>query len=103
VGVTRPELLASDATRKGFTWCDLRATGIMWATRGDGPLVIMPRAGHEDFRTTQLHVREAEAVRNGFGEAFPRPRRASSARTLQELEMRRRSSKRQDKKQNPRR
>jgi hypothetical protein len=31
----------------------------------------MQRAGHTNFKTTQLYVREAEAVREGFGEPFP--------------------------------
>jgi hypothetical protein len=68
-GVTRPELLASDATRKGLTWYDLRATGITWAAiRGDDPLEIVQRAGHEDVRTTQSYLGEAEAVRDVFPE-----------------------------------
>jgi integrase len=71
-GVTRPELRANDATRKGLTWYDLRATGITWmAIRGDDPLKIMSRAGHVEFSTTQGYIREAEAVRAGFGDVFP--------------------------------
>jgi integrase len=71
-GITRPELFANDATRKGLTWYDLRATGITWkAIRGDDPLKIMSRAGHVDFATTQGYIREAEAVRAGFGTVFP--------------------------------
>jgi hypothetical protein len=31
----------------------------------------MQRAGHESFQTTQLDVREADAIRDGFGEVFP--------------------------------
>lgn len=70
-GVDRPELFANDATRKGITWYDLRATGITWmAIRGDDPLKIMSRAGHVDFATTQGYIREAEAVRAGFGDVF---------------------------------
>lgn len=72
VGVTRAELYADDETRKHITFHDLRATGLTWmAVRGDEPLKIMQRAGHTDFRTTQLYVREAEAVREGFGTVFP--------------------------------
>ena len=41
------------------------------AIRGDDPLKIMQRAGHEDFATTQGYIREAEAVRAGFGDVFP--------------------------------
>lgn len=71
-GIMRPELFVCDATRKGLTWYDLRATGITWAAiRGDDPLKIMQRAGHQGFATTQIYIREAEAVRDGFGEVFP--------------------------------
>ena len=71
-GIDRPELFATDATRKNVTWYDLRATGITWmAIRGDDPLKIMARAGHEDFKTTQGYIREAESVRVGFGDVFP--------------------------------
>jgi integrase len=71
-GVERPELFASDETRKPLTFHDLRATGLTWmAVRADDPLKIMQRAGHTDFRTTQLYIREAEALRAGFGEPFP--------------------------------
>jgi hypothetical protein len=41
------------------------------AIRGDDPLKIMSRAGHVDFSTTQGYIREAEAVRAGFGDVFP--------------------------------
>ena len=81
-GVTRPELFANDATRKGLTWYDLRATGITWmAIRGDDPLKIMSPAGHVDFATTQGYIREAEAMRAGFGDVFPPlPASTTSAR-----------------------
>jgi hypothetical protein len=71
-GVKRPEFFTTDTTRKAITFHDLRATGLTWmAIRGDQPLRIMQRAGHESFATTQLYVREAEAIRDGFGEVFP--------------------------------
>ncbi len=71
-GIKRAELFKTDATRKAITFHDLRATGITWmAIRGDEPLRIMQRAGHDDFDTTQRYIREAEAVREGFGEVFP--------------------------------
>jgi len=71
-GVKRPELFTTDKTRKAITFHDLRATGLTWmAIRGDEPLQIMQRAGHENFQTTQLYVREADAIRDGFGEVFP--------------------------------
>jgi integrase len=72
VGVTRADLFTSDATRKALTFHDLRATGITWcAMRGDDPLKIMQRAGHADFETTRIYLREAENLSAGFGTAFP--------------------------------
>ena len=41
------------------------------AVRGDDRLKIKPRAGHTTFSTTEIYIREAEAVREGFGEVFP--------------------------------
>jgi len=71
-GVTRPELHEGSPTRKPMTWHDLRATGITWmAVRGDDPLKIKQRAGHSTFSTTEGYIREAEAIRDGFGEPFP--------------------------------
>ena len=50
----------------------LRATGATWmAVRGDDPLKIKQRCGHSTFSTTEMYIREAEAVRDGFGEVFP--------------------------------
>lgn len=71
-GVTRAELFEGDATRKQITWYDARASGITWrAIRGDNPIAIMHQAGHEDFKTTQGYIREAEAVGASFGTVFP--------------------------------
>jgi integrase len=73
-GVTRAELFANDKTRKRITFYDLRATGITWmALRGDEPLKIMYRAGHQHFRTTQGYVRAAEELVHaiGSGDVFP--------------------------------
>ena len=73
-GVTRAELhtKSDDPTRKPISFHDLRATGITWmAVRGDEPLRIQQRAGHTDFQTTQIYIRQAEAVREGFSEVFP--------------------------------
>jgi integrase len=71
-GVTRAELHTTDATRKAMTFHDLRATGLTWlAIRGDDPLKIKQRAGHSSFSTTEGYIREAEAVRDGFGDVFP--------------------------------
>lgn len=70
--VTRAELHDATPTRKAITFHDLRASGLTWmAVRGDDPLKIMQRAGHADFQTTQIYIREAEAVRDGFGDVFP--------------------------------
>ena len=41
------------------------------AVRGDDPLRIMQRAGHENFETTQGYLRLADALRVGFGDVFP--------------------------------
>lgn len=71
-GVKRAELFTSDAQRKHITFHDLRATGITWAAvRGDDPLRIKQRAGHLGFATTEIYIREAENLREGFGEVFP--------------------------------
>jgi integrase len=71
-GVARADLLASDVTRRAITFYDLRATGITWmAIRGDDPLKIMQRAGHERFDTTRQYIREAENLAAGFGRVFP--------------------------------
>jgi integrase len=52
---------------------DMRATGLTWlAVRGDDPLKIQARAGHTDFSTTQGYIREADILRDGFGQPFPR-------------------------------
>ncbi|MGA7124042.1 MAG: site-specific integrase [Polyangiaceae bacterium] len=71
-GVDRADLFASDETRKAITFHDLRATGITWmAARGDDPLRIMQRAGHADFETTKIYMREAENLAASFGDVFP--------------------------------
>jgi hypothetical protein len=41
------------------------------AVRGDDPLKIKQRAGHATFKTTEIYIRSAEAIRQGFGEPFP--------------------------------
>lgn len=71
--VKRAELFAqNDKSRKQITAYDLRATGITWrAVRGDDPLKIMSAAGHRSFATTQSYIREAEPLREGFGDVFP--------------------------------
>jgi integrase len=70
--VEREELFITDETRKAVTFHDLRATGITWcAVRGDDPLKIKQRAGHATFGTTEGYIREAENLRDGFGDVFP--------------------------------
>jgi integrase len=71
-GAKRAELFITDRQRKNITFHDLRATGITWsAVRGDDPLRIKQRAGHSSFSTTEGYIREAENLRQGFGEPFP--------------------------------
>ena len=61
---------ANDDEVVGFH--DLRATGITWmAVRGDEHLRIKQRAGHRGFSTTEMYIREAENLRDGFGTPFP--------------------------------
>ena len=80
--VKRAELHETTRTRKAMTWHDLRATGLTWlAIRGDDPLKIKQRAGHAAFTTTEGYVRQAEAVRDGFGDVFPRYRCSRSKPT----------------------
>ena len=70
--VERQELHTSEPTRKAITFHDLRATGLTWmAVRGDDGLKIKQRAGHLRFQTTEGYIREAENVREGFGDVFP--------------------------------
>lgn len=77
-GVMRPELHKPTSTRAPLSWHDLRATGLTWlAVRGDDPLKIKQRAGHTTFQTTEGYIREAGAVREGFGDLFP-PREQTS-------------------------
>ena len=72
-GVTRADLFADDATRRQISFHDLRHTGITWrAVRGDEPLKVMRAAGHDDLRTTQRYINEAQTFEgSSFGEPFP--------------------------------
>ncbi len=71
--VERAELFADDETRRPLSWHDLRHTGITWrAVRGDEPLRVQRAAGHDDLRTTQLYINEAQVFdAELFGEVFP--------------------------------
>ena len=46
-------------------------SGAKRGRRGDDPLRIKQRAGHRSFSTTEGYIREAENLREGFGEVFP--------------------------------
>ena len=71
-GVTRPELHVGSPTRKPLTWHNLRATGLTWlAIRGVDATKIKQRARHSTLSTTELYIRQAEEVREGFGEVSP--------------------------------
>jgi hypothetical protein len=71
--VTRSDLFADDDTRRQLSFHDLRHSGITWrAVRGDEPLKVQRAAGHDDFRTTQRYINEAQTFEgSAFGEPFP--------------------------------
>ncbi len=72
-GVKRADLFADDGTRRMLSFHDLRHTGITWrALRGDEPLKVQRAAGHDDLRTTQRYINEAQTFEGAtFGEVFP--------------------------------
>jgi len=71
-GIERRGLFAQGPSVRRIRFHDMRASGITWmAVRGDDPMKIQTRAGHTDFKVTQSYVREAEVLRQGFGEPFP--------------------------------
>ncbi len=71
-GIDRRALHEGTETSQNITWHDLRATSATsMAVRGDDAHKIMQRCGHRSFSTTQLYVREGEAIREGFGVPFP--------------------------------
>jgi integrase len=71
-GVDRTELHDPTETSRPITWHDLRASAATWmAVRGDKPLTIQQRCGHQAFTTTEIYIREAEVLVEGFGEPFP--------------------------------
>ncbi len=71
-GIDRQALHNATATRKAMTFHDLRATAVTWAAiRGDSELQIRARSGHETLAVLSDYVREAAAIREGFGEVFP--------------------------------
>ncbi|HEY1696182.1 MAG TPA: site-specific integrase [Polyangiaceae bacterium] len=74
-GVTRAELFVpkDHPTLRRLTFHDLRHTGITWrAIRGDDPMKVERAAGHDDLKTTQRYINEAETFEgSAFGEPFP--------------------------------
>lgn len=67
-GLTHVELHRKGPTRRWLPFHDLRATGVTWmAVRGDDPLKIRQRAGHQHLVTTERYIRLAKAVRVGRG------------------------------------
>jgi integrase len=71
-GVDRPALHDRTKESRPVTWHDLRASAATWmAIRGDRPLAIQSRCGHESFSTTEIYIRQAETIVDGFGEPFP--------------------------------
>jgi len=62
-----------DKTRRQIDFHDLRHTGITWrAVRGDDPKKIQRAAGHDDQRTTDRYINEAETFEGAsYGEPFP--------------------------------
>jgi hypothetical protein len=58
------------AAPRNFTHRDYQSRNIM-VVRGDDPLKIKQRCGHTTFSTTELYIREAEAIREGFGIVVP--------------------------------
>jgi len=71
-GINRKSLFVPAPSVRPIRFHDMRATGLTWmAVRGDDPLKIQARAGHTDFGTTQGYIREADVLRDGFGQPFP--------------------------------
>ncbi|HKY39263.1 MAG TPA: site-specific integrase, partial [Polyangiaceae bacterium] len=69
--VERADLYADRPTSKRVTFYDLRASGITWEVLdGTEPLRIQQRAGHTNFSTTQVYIREAEALGEAVGVPF---------------------------------
>lgn len=68
----RPELFDRQPGTKPLGFHDLRASGITWrAVRGDALQLVREHAGHKDIATTDRYIREADAIREGFGDVFP--------------------------------
>lgn len=62
-GITREELFTRRGPSVPITQHDLRATGITYlAMRGESDDAIRERAGHTDFKTTQLYIRRGRRM-----------------------------------------
>lgn len=71
-GVKRAELFATnDPTRKAITFHDLRADRQQHGVPSEATNLCALRAGPRSFSTTEGYIREAENLRDGFGEVFP--------------------------------
>lgn len=68
-GISSKQVLHALAVKPDAKTIRLRITWM--ALRGDEPLVIQQRAGHEDFATTQRYLREAETLGRDSGVPFP--------------------------------
>ncbi len=103
--VDRASLTSKGPSERPIRFHDLRATGITWmAVRGDEPQKIQARAGHSSFTTTQGYIREAEVLRDGFGEPFgPLPSRLGQKFCLRVLPTGEKSSQKQGKNVRPQR
>jgi integrase len=63
---------SSDTTRLALRFHDLRSTGITWCgVRGDSDMLVIERAGHEDWTSTKEYMRRGTSLRTGFGAVFP--------------------------------
>jgi hypothetical protein len=67
----RDALFRRTNTELPISFHDLRAVGLTWlAMRGDEPLTIRDRAGHENFATTEGYIRRGRNAQ-GLGAPFP--------------------------------
>jgi integrase len=71
-GITRADLFLTDEKHIPLRFHDTRSSAVTWmAMRGDSVAIIMQRVGHAAYATTQIYLRQAEALRGTVGEPFP--------------------------------
>ena len=71
-GITRADLFLADEKHIPLRFHDTRASAVTWmCMRGDSIPVVMQRVGHENFSTTQIYIRQAEALRGTVSDPFP--------------------------------